>query len=92
MAESYFRGMRAIEDVLKRLKPLADWTLKFKPEQQHLALKRTDLDVIRRWPRAAGVVGFAVRESGVFYRSLKLYPDTGPGRYEKRAEVIQESI
>lgn len=83
MADSYFRGMRAIEEVLERLKPLAEWTKQFKPEQRHIVLQKKDFDVIERWPKAARVVGFHVGEHGVYYQNLRLYPDHGRGRYVK---------
>jgi hypothetical protein len=92
MADSYFRGTSAIREVLTRAKPPAEWTRKFKPHQERLILRRTDFDVVKRWPKAAEIVGFQFRSDGLYYAGLHLYPDTGPGRYVHADKPTQTDI
>lgn len=58
--ESPFRGIRGIEEIVARMTPLMDWTKQFKPEQKSLRLSRTDYDLVKRWPKAANVLGITV--------------------------------
>ena len=88
MADRVFQGYRLIEQLMKNLGPLADWTRKFKPGQQHLTLARTDYDAIQRWPRAAHCFEIEVLSTGeVWYRGLELTYDGGPKRYGNVAPV-----
>lgn len=84
MTDRVFQGYRLIEGILGRVKPLAEWSRQFKPEQLHLTVSRNDHDILLRWPNAAKAHGFDVisgRE--VWYRGLEITYDGGPRRYLK---------
>lgn len=92
MADKAFRGYWAIKEVIDRMKPLADWTKRFKPNQRHPTLPRKDYDLIRRWPKAADIHEVTVVGSEVWYHGLELTYDGGPRRYEKLAAPMQTDI
>jgi hypothetical protein len=77
-----FRGYWAIREVVERLAPLAEWTKRFKPNQQHLTLQRKDYDLILRWPKAAHVNDVTVINGEAWYHGLELTYDGGPRRYQ----------
>jgi hypothetical protein len=80
---SYFRGYWSISEVVDYMKPLAEWMQKFKPESKKLTLKRQDYDLIRRWPKAAGLFGITVTETGASFMGFELGFDKKPPRYLK---------
>ena len=81
--QSYFRGYWSIADVVDYMKPLAEWMKKFKPENKQLTLKGPDYDLIRRWPKAAGLHGIQVTETGAMFDGFELKRDNKPRRYIK---------
>jgi predicted secreted Zn-dependent protease len=87
-----FRGTKAIEEVIARMTSLVEWTRKFKPQQEFLRLRRTDLDLIIRWPRAAELHGIVVNESGVWFKGLRLIPDKSEPRYNRPPAPVQSDI
>ncbi len=93
MADRASQGYRLIEDIMKRVKPLAEWTRQFKPEQQHLTLIRNDYDILKRWPKAAHAHGVdVVNDREIWFRGLELTYDGGPRRYVKSKPVAQIDI
>jgi hypothetical protein len=93
MADRVSQGYRLIEDIMKRVGPLAEWTRKFKPNQQHLTLTRNDYDILKRWPRAAHAHGVdAVNDRELWFRGLELTYDGGPRRYVRVPGVTQVDI
>lgn len=79
---SPFRGYASIREVVERMGPMGVWMEKFKPECKHLTLKRRDFDLLERWPKAAAL--FEIQKTpdgGLYWKSFRLYPDTGPSRY-----------
>jgi hypothetical protein len=89
---SAFRGSKAIQDVIERMKPLAEWYERFKPEVRELVVERTDYDLIARWPRAAHALDIEVTHNGSFWKRFQLAYDSGEGRYLKPPEPEQASI
>jgi hypothetical protein len=63
-ADSPFRGYSSIAEIVTRLRPLAEFYLSHKPDTLSLTLARRDFDLIRRWPQAAEMHGFAVAQDG----------------------------
>jgi hypothetical protein len=53
-ASQPFRGYRAITDVVGRMTALANWLQQYRPDCKVMTLTRRDLDLLRRWPDAAG--------------------------------------
>lgn len=93
MADRVSQGYRLIEDIMKRVGPLADWTRQFKPDQLHLTLTRNDYDVLKRWPKAAHAHGVdVVNGREVWFRGLELTYDGGPRRYEKKKLPEQSDL
>ena len=84
MTDSLFRGYRGIEEIVRRMTPLHQWTRGFKPDQKHLRLHRRDYDLIKRWPKAAHCHDIIVMENGeVWWHGLELVYDQGLSRYAK---------
>lgn len=84
MAESsYFRGYYSIKEVVDHLQPLAEWMSQFKPDTKEITLKRGDYDLIKRWPKAAGLLDIRVTDEEICYRGFRLKHDLKPPRYEK---------
>ena len=81
MSEGYFKGMRGIEEVVMRMRPLFDFYKDFRPDIQHIAIPRKDFDLVRRWPKAAHLCGFDVTEDGIYYGGLRVLHDTSEARY-----------
>lgn len=93
MADRVSQGYRLIEDIMKRVEPLADWTRQFKPGQLHLTLTRNDYDILKRWPVAAHAHGVdTVGGRELWYRGLELTYDGGPRRYQKVAMPAQVDL
>lgn len=93
MADRVSQGYRLIEDIMKRVRPLAEWTRQFKPEQLHLTLTRNDYDILKRWPKAAHTHGVdVVNGSEVWFRGLELTYDGGPRRYIKLPTPVQADL
>lgn len=85
MAESsYFRGYHAIKEVVDYVQPLVEWMAQFKPDTKELTLKRGDYDLIKRWPKAAGLFDISVTEEEISYRGVRLKHDLKAPRYEHK--------
>lgn len=89
MADRVSQGYRLIEDIMKRVRPLAEWTRQFKPEQLHLTLTRNDYDILKRWPVAAHAHGVDAAGQEIWFRGLELTYDGGPRRYVRPLAPIQ---
>lgn len=94
MADSVTRGFRGIEEVVKRMPPLLEWTKQFKPEQMHLTLARTDYDLIKRYRKAAAAHDIhVVNSTEIWWRGLELVYDSGQARYPlKKPQPVQADI
>jgi len=79
-----FRGSRAIADVVARLAPLGNWLSVHKPECHVLTMRRRDLDLLLRYPKAAAQQNVHIVDGVAWWRGLELRPDKTPGRYEQR--------
>ncbi len=80
---SYFRGYHAIKEVVDYMRPLAEWMEMHKPGVKEITLKRGDYDLLKRWPRAAGMHNVTVTADGVTYKGFALKHDRKPPRYDK---------
>jgi hypothetical protein len=87
-----FRGIQGIREIRVRIKPIVEWTKRFKPEQRTLTLERKDFDLIARWPKAANAEEFVISHNGIFYDGLQLKYSSGHGRYETRPQIAQEDF
>lgn len=83
IAISTFRGYRAIAELIERMQPLAEWCLAHRPACKVLTLRRRDFDLVRRWPRAAEVLGIFTVNGSTSWRGFELRPDNGQPRYSK---------
>ena len=85
MAEqSYFRGYHAIKEVVGYLQPLAEWMSKYRPDTKSITLKRQDFDLLKRWPKAAGMFEVSQDQHGALtFRGFALKFDKKPPRYSK---------
>lgn len=94
MTDSVTRGFRGIEEVVKRMLPLLEWTKQFKPEQMHLTLARTDYDLIKRYRKAASAHDIhVVNNTEIWWRGLELVYDSGQARYPcKKPQPVQTDI
>jgi len=93
MADRVSQGYRLIEDIKKRVGPLADWTRQFKPQQMHLTVTRNDHDILLRWPKASHAHELdLVGNKEVWYRGLEVTYDGGPRRYQKAASPSQVDL
>lgn len=83
-AESYFRGLRGIQEIRDgKLRRLAEWLKANRPSCRQITLRRKDYDLIARYPKAAGLAGFTVANGSVIYDGFELHWDKTPQRYEK---------
>lgn len=82
-SESYFRGYWSILEVKGRVERLTDWLKANRPSCKQVTLKGPDYDLVRRWPKAAGLHGFIVTDDGAVYDGFSLLRDKKPRRYEK---------
>jgi hypothetical protein len=82
---SPFRGYRSIEEFLRerKLADFAAWLMEYRPKCCVITISRTHHDLLRRWPKAAGMLGIIVTADAVFYRGFKLQPDYGARRYAR---------
>ena len=89
MAEqSHFRGYNSIKEVMASLEPLEDWMTKFKPSEKTITLKRPDFDLLKRWPKAAGMFNVTTTPDGLLqHKGFLLKHDKKAPRYEKRGEA-----
>jgi hypothetical protein len=69
-----FRGARALEPVIERMKPLADWLQSFGPHCKVMTISRRDLDTLRRYPEAASTLHNVVTsaEGVTYWRGFEL--------------------
>jgi hypothetical protein len=80
---SSFRGYHAIGEVIARMTTLADWLKANRPEVCTITLRRRDLDLLQRWPKAAALYAIFTVDGVTSWRGFTLRADrTGP-RYEK---------
>jgi len=82
---SSFRGYWSIGELVERMVALAQHNERFRPDIKHLTLDRRDIDLIRRWPKAATAHQITVSKAGCFWRGFELREKAGLGRYEKPA-------
>ena len=88
MAEaSYFRGYHSIKEVVDYMAPLADWMRQNKPSNKELTLKGPDFDLIKRWPKAAGMFEIQEINGALHYKGFTLKRDKKPGRYQVQYEA-----
>lgn len=66
------RGYHSILEVVAKLKPLAEWYVKYKPQVSTLTLIRKDYDLIARWPAAAELCDFYTAQGELKYRYTNL--------------------
>jgi hypothetical protein len=89
-----FRGYKAIQEVLTRVEPLAQFALTVRPDIKFVRISRSDYDLICRYKQA----GIAQRipisyQGGVpHYRGLELGHDGTLGRYVKAAPNTQTDL
>lgn len=81
--ESTFRGYWSIAAVMEDAKELGEWMTQFRPSCKTITLKRTNLDLICRWPKAAAMFEIEFYGEVVMWKGFVLRADTGPSRYEK---------
>lgn len=96
---SPFRGYASIREVAARVDRLVAWwreqatILGAGRDGVWITIKRTDYDLIKRWPKAGKMLNFDYASDGsVWYRGFRLRPDTGAGRYEKQDIPTTETI
>lgn len=58
-------------DLVERLKPLADWMEKFKPDCKTIRVAREDMKLITKYPEAANDMGFHQHGGMVTWRGGK---------------------
>jgi hypothetical protein len=83
IAISTFRGYRAIAELIERMQPYAEWMNRNRPDYKVLTVQRRDLDLVRRWPRAAGVLGIFTTNGSTLWRGFELRADKTATRYPK---------
>ena len=79
-----FRGYRAITEVIERLQPLATWYSSNRPLAQSITLRRRDLDLLQRWPKAAAVHEVYTTDGVTYWRGFVLRGDSSPSRYPQK--------
>lgn len=72
-----FRGYAALTDVKSRIAPLAQSLTATRPSCRVLTVRRPDLEVIARWPEAAGVHGFYSNDGVWYWQGFELRADHG---------------
>lgn len=80
-AVSTFRGFHGIGEVIERMEPLGNWLQAFKPETKVLTLRRRDLDLLQRWPKAAALYHVYTVDGVTHWRGFVLRADASPPRY-----------
>lgn len=83
---STFRGYHAINEVVERMKPLAEWLDAHRRAGSVLTLRRRDLDLLRRWPKAADLFGIYTTGAKTWWRGFELRADHSPPRYPTQDE------
>ena len=81
-----FRGYWAIKEVLDAMLPLVKFYRAFRPDVRTVTLPRKHYDLLRRWPKAAGVHGFLVTADAVLYDEFTLAFDRTPPRYAQKEQ------
>lgn len=95
---SPFRGYAGIREITGRMDRLAQWwneqalMLGADHVGKKLTIKRTEYDLIRRWPKAGKLLGIDYNNGYAWYRGFRIAPDSGPGRYEKHDEPTTVEI
>lgn len=79
---STFRGYNAIAEVIGRVTPLADFLSLNRPTVTTITLRRRDLDLIQRWPKAAALHHIFTNEGVTYWRGFILRHDHTAPRYE----------
>lgn len=83
---SYFRGYHAIKEVIEYMGPLAEWMKAHKPDVKELTLKRPDFDLLKRWPKAAGLFDVVQNQAGeLSYKGFSLKHDKKQPRYDRES-------
>lgn len=81
--DSPFRGYKSIERIVARMLPLAQWMLNHS-SQRSLTLAKADLELIKRWPKAASLFNIYQREDGsVSWSGFTLCADNSKSRNKK---------
>ncbi len=81
-ANQTFRGYHSITEVVERMATLADWMQANKPACRAITLRRSDLDLLQRWPKAAALHQIFTNEGVTYWRGFTLRADKSPPRYE----------
>ena len=80
---SYFRGYWSIREVIEeRMNPLAEWLKENRPSCRVMTLRGKDYDLVRRWPKASGLLGITVTKDATTFKGFELHRDKAPARYE----------
>lgn len=72
---AYFRAYKAICEVVEKIRPLAEFQVKYKPKIKTLRLKRRDFDRVMGTPNAASVQGFVFTGNEARFLGLLLIHD-----------------
>lgn len=81
---STFRGYHAIAEVIERMRPLADWLDQHQSVARVITLRRRDLDLLQRWPKAADLHGIFTVGGVTWWRDIELRADRSAQRYPCR--------
>lgn len=81
--DTSFRGNRAITEVIARMEHLAQWFQTYRPDIKVLTLRRRDLDLLQRWPKAAALHHIFTTDHVTYWRGFTLRADSTERRYEK---------
>jgi hypothetical protein len=60
------------QNIAERMQPLADFYLKYKPEQKTMRVFPEDLRIVKTWPQFSERFGFEVTERQASFRGFKL--------------------
>lgn len=82
-----FRGYRAVEDVVVRMKPLAEWHRLNRGDIHVMTLRRRDLDVLRRWPETASHFEITTNNGVTYWHGFELRADRTPPCSRDRFEL-----
>lgn len=92
------RGYTSIQEVVAKMRPLAEWYAKNKPKITTLTLARKDYDLVARWPKAAELCDFYTANGELRYRwtdpvtknskTFTLTFDKTERRYEKDVAIV----
>lgn len=83
-ATSTFRGYGAIDDVVRRMTPLAKWLLLHGGDRKVITLRRRDLDLLLRWQQAASLHDIHINNGVAYWRGVELRSDhSAPGNKKR---------